>query len=183
MLPRGAENERPSVLALLRAVEALKLVLARVVLGRTGLPCALRAGEGPNGWGAERGLSDTQGNGFASSVRRRLTSGSLFAHILTRVGAELLRSGARCAPRCRRGEEVILWVRRERESEQGRVTHPAPGASKLGALAGLGRLSCEELKEKEESCLKVARLPCGSASQAPRKSKAERVLHRQSELS
>ena len=43
------------MLALLRAAEALKPVLARVMLGRFGMPGALRAGEGPNGWGADRG--------------------------------------------------------------------------------------------------------------------------------
>jgi len=44
---------RRAVLALLRAAEALKPVLARVMPGRFGMPGALRAGEGPNGWGAE----------------------------------------------------------------------------------------------------------------------------------
>jgi len=38
MLPGGAENQRPSVLASLRAIEALKPVLARVMLARTCLP-------------------------------------------------------------------------------------------------------------------------------------------------
>jgi len=50
VLPGIAEKQRPSALASLRAIEALKPVLPRVVLAHTWLPGALRAGEGPNGW-------------------------------------------------------------------------------------------------------------------------------------
>ncbi len=45
----GENIWRPAVLALLRAAEALKPVLARVGLARFGVPGALGAGEGPNG--------------------------------------------------------------------------------------------------------------------------------------
>jgi len=55
VLPGGAENQRPSVLASLRAIEALKPVLARDVCSHVAA-LALRAGEGPNGWGENRGL-------------------------------------------------------------------------------------------------------------------------------
>jgi|GEM_PF-340910 len=64
VLPGGAENQRPSVLASLRTAEALKPVLPRVVLAHTWLPGALRAGEGPNGWGENRGHSHACGHGL-----------------------------------------------------------------------------------------------------------------------
>jgi len=93
---------RSAVLALLRAAEALKPVLARVVLARTGLPGALRAGEGPNGCGAEkygRKKEHSQVNPIAKKQRRGVfLRRSCTAH-LARVGAELLGMSARCAPR------------------------------------------------------------------------------------
>ena len=92
------------MLALLRAVEALKPVLARVVLARTELLGALRAGEGSNGWGAEeysrkepvRWLTPLQ-----VALRNSLKFALLRSETFARVGADLLGRCARCAPRCR----------------------------------------------------------------------------------
>jgi len=93
---------RPAVLALLRAAEALKPVLARVRLGRFGMPGALRAGEGPNGWGAveyrEKSASLQVNSELARALRRAYFHRSCTEQ-LARVGAELLGMSARCAPR------------------------------------------------------------------------------------
>mgnify|MGYP007080175185 CR=1 FL=1 len=157
----GAENQRPSVLASLRAVEALKPVLARDA-GSHVAALALRAGEGPNGWGENRGRYETQANTFTPTLRRSLTSISLRAQIFARVDAGLLRRGARCAPRYRRGEQLIRCGERERDLVQGRVTHPAPGASKLGTSAGLRRFLCEDFERIEENYSKGARPRCAA---------------------
>jgi|GEM_PF-1066355 len=106
MLPGGAENQRPSVLASLRTAETLKPLLARNARSHVA-PLPLRAGEGPNGWGENRGRLESQDNVFASTVRRSATSTSLRIPTLARVSAELLRRGARCAPRCRRGVGIV----------------------------------------------------------------------------
>jgi len=96
------------VLASLRAVEALKPVLARVVLARAWLPGALRAAEGPNGWGENRGRSETQGNVLASTGRRSSTSSSLSVQTLAPGSAPSFFEGAHAARHAVGGESNLL---------------------------------------------------------------------------
>ena len=90
------------MLASLRAVEALKPVLALLPFARAWLPGALRAAEGPNGWGAEEYSRKEENSQVNLGVERALRQAFLCRSCteqLARVGAELLGMSARCAPR------------------------------------------------------------------------------------